>query len=70
VEVDSTDSRARDASSDPTATYLEKLADSALITRKFIDDGTTEDLNAALLPTERAKDLAVRALLEDKLYFY
>ena len=28
------------------------------------------DLNATLKPAQRAQDLAIRALLEDKLYFY
>ncbi len=48
----------------------ELLGDSALITRKFIDDGYMSDLNAGLTPVQKAQDLAVRALLEDKLYFY
>ncbi|KAJ4302005.1 hypothetical protein N0V88_002136 [Collariella sp. IMI 366227] len=46
------------------------LGDSGLIVRKFVEDGHMADLNASLTPAERAKDLAVRALLEDKLYFY
>ncbi len=29
-----------------------------------------DDLNAKLSPTEKAHDLALRALLEEKLYFY
>ncbi|KAK3308368.1 uncharacterized protein B0T15DRAFT_106512 [Chaetomium strumarium] len=47
-----------------------KLGDTALITRKLVEDGHLEDLNARLTPTQRAADLAVRALLEDKLYFF
>jgi len=35
-----------------------------------VEEGRLEDLNAKLSPTERAMDLAIRALLEDKLYFY
>lgn len=48
----------------------ETLTDSTLIARRLIDEGHMKDLNAKLSPAERAKDLAVRALLEDKLYFY
>ncbi|KAH6850490.1 hypothetical protein B0I37DRAFT_413882 [Chaetomium sp. MPI-CAGE-AT-0009] len=51
-------------------TAPEQLADSTLITRRFVDEGYMADLNAGLTPAERAADLAVRALLEDKLYFY
>jgi hypothetical protein len=45
------------------------LGDSTLIARKLIGDGLAEDLNANLSPTEKAHDLAIRALLEEKLYF-
>ncbi|KAK3900858.1 failed axon connections [Staphylotrichum tortipilum] len=45
------------------------LGDTALITRKLVDDGALPDLNAALPPALRARDLALRALLEDRLYF-
>jgi hypothetical protein len=48
----------------------ELLADTALITRKLIENGVLLDLNATLDPVQRAHDLAIRALLEDKLYFY
>ncbi|KAK3297111.1 uncharacterized protein B0H64DRAFT_118541 [Chaetomium fimeti] len=48
----------------------EQLADSTLITRRLVEEGYIADLNAGLTPAERATDLAVRALLEDKLYFY
>lgn len=46
------------------------LGDSSLIIEKLIQDGLIEDLNARLTPAERANDLALQALLEDKLYFY
>lgn len=46
------------------------MGDSTLIIRNLVDDGTLEDLNAKLGPVERAHDLALRALLEDKLYWY
>ncbi|KAK3323045.1 hypothetical protein B0H66DRAFT_474733 [Apodospora peruviana] len=48
----------------------ELIADTTLIIRKFVDDGILLDLNAALTPVQRAQDLAIRALLEEKLYFY
>ncbi|KAK7414341.1 hypothetical protein QQX98_006783 [Neonectria punicea] len=48
----------------------EQLGDSALIIQRLVDDGTATDLNARLSPAQRAHDLAIRALLEDKVYFY
>lgn len=48
----------------------EILADSTLIIEKLMEDGLVDDLNAKLLPTKKAHDLALRALLEEKLYFY
>lgn len=46
------------------------LSDSTLITAKLVDDGLLEDLNSKLSPANKAHDLAIRALLEDKMYFY
>ena len=46
------------------------LADSTLITDRLVEDGVSDDLNAKLSPTEKAHDFALRALLEEKLYFY
>lgn len=48
----------------------EFLSDSSLIIQKLNSRGLTTDLNARLTPVQKAQDLAVRALLEDKLYFY
>lgn len=48
----------------------EQMSDSTLITQRLINDGAIPDLNAGLLPLQRAQDLAWRALMEDKLYFY
>lgn len=45
------------------------ISDSTLIIRTLIELGTIEDLNANLSPAQKALDLAIRALLEDKLYF-
>lgn len=46
------------------------LGDSTFITRHLIESGILRDLNADLPPREKAQDLALRSLLEDKLYFY
>ncbi|KAF7560800.1 hypothetical protein G7046_g3350 [Stylonectria norvegica] len=48
----------------------QRLADSTLIIRDLVENGTLTNLNASLSPVQRAQDLAVRALLEEKLYFY
>lgn len=46
------------------------LPDSTLIIKALIENGWIEDLNSELTPVERAQDMALKALLEDKLYFY
>ncbi len=46
------------------------LGDSTLIIEKLVEEGELPDLNAKLSPKEKVMDLAVGALLEDKLYFY
>ena len=46
------------------------MGDSTLIIKHLVDDGSMEDLNAKLDPVEKSNDLALRALLEDKLYWY
>lgn len=46
------------------------LGDSALIIRHLMDNDLLDDLNASLSQAEKAQDLGLRALLEDKLYFY
>ncbi|KAF7595321.1 hypothetical protein BBP40_006570 [Aspergillus hancockii] len=47
------------------------LGDSAVITKMLIERGLAEDLNTRLLSgTEKLQDMGLRALLEDKLYFY
>ncbi|KAL9001625.1 MAG: hypothetical protein Q9188_005404 [Gyalolechia gomerana] len=48
----------------------ETVSDSTLISEKLVTNGLAEDLNGKLAPAEKAQDMAVRALLEDKLYFY
>ena len=48
----------------------EMIADTALISEKLVADGLAEDLNGKMSAAEKAQDLAIRALLEDKLYFY
>lgn len=46
------------------------LADSALITNALIQNGWIDDLNDQLSPVEKLQDVALKALLEDKLYPY
>lgn len=45
------------------------MSDSTLITAALIESGLIEDLNASLSPSQKTVDLALRSLLEDKLYF-
>lgn len=54
------------ASDEPGVT----LGDSTLIIKELSEKGTIPDLNAHLDPKDKALDLGLRALLEDKLYFY
>lgn len=46
------------------------LGDSGAIIKALINQGAMPDLNAQLSAGERAHDLALRGLLEDRLYFY
>ncbi|KAI9896844.1 hypothetical protein N3K66_007866 [Trichothecium roseum] len=52
------------------------IGDSTLIIRALMmtgdgdNKGVLPDLNARLTPAQRAQDLALRAMLEEKLYFY
>jgi len=55
---------------DEKAAQPTMLGDSALIADRLVRDGVLEDLNAGLSPVEKARDLALRGLLEDKLYWY
>lgn len=48
----------------------ETLSDTSLISEKLAADGLAEDLNGKLTAVEKAHDMAIRALLEDKLYWY
>lgn len=47
-----------------------QMGDSTLIAKHFIEEGALPDLNGKLSPEDRARDLATRALLEEKLCFY
>ncbi|KAG8163561.1 hypothetical protein KVR01_006858 [Diaporthe batatas] len=47
-----------------------QMGDSTLIARHLVDEGVLPDLNGKLSPEDRARDLATRALLEEKLCFY
>lgn len=48
----------------------QSISDSTLIAKTLIESGYLEDLNCRLSPVEKAQDLSLKALLEDKLYFY
>ncbi|CAO2653000.1 Nn.00g024110.m01.CDS01 [Neocucurbitaria sp. VM-36] len=48
----------------------EWVADTSLITKDFIARDLLQDLNIKLSGKEVGQDLALRALLEDKLFFY
>lgn len=47
-----------------------QMGDSSLIAKHFVEEGVLPDLNGKLSPEDRARDLATRALLEEKLCFY
>lgn len=49
---------------------LDVLSDSSLISKVLIKKGLAHDLNAHLIVKERGQDLAIRAMLEEKLFFY
>ncbi|KAJ4987858.1 glutathione s-transferase [Stagonosporopsis vannaccii] len=46
------------------------LSDSTLIAKDFVKKGLLRDLNAHLSVLDKGHDLAIRALMEDKLAFY
>ncbi|KAK8006926.1 hypothetical protein PG989_000916 [Apiospora arundinis] len=48
----------------------EQMGDSTFIIRRLVEKDMVPDLNAGLSKLEHAQDLAWRALMEDKLYFY
>ncbi|KAI9725404.1 MAG: hypothetical protein M1828_003254 [Chrysothrix sp. TS-e1954] len=47
----------------------ELVSDSTLITRRLVEMGEMEDLNGGLSAEQKARDLVVRALCEDRLYW-
>jgi hypothetical protein len=48
----------------------EMMADTTLITKELVKGGLIEDLDVYLSPEQQVFDLAIRSLLEDKLYFF
>lgn len=46
------------------------LGDSTLIIQRLVSTGHLPELNGGLSEEQKLNDLAIRALLEDKLYFY
>ncbi|KAL2863716.1 uncharacterized protein BJX67DRAFT_384410 [Aspergillus lucknowensis] len=51
-------------------TSSDSIGDSTLINKHLIERNILPDLNSTLSPSEKAHDLAIRALHEDKAYFY
>lgn len=49
---------------------ISSLSDSTLIAQKLTEDGLLPNLNANLSPSDKALDLGIRAMLEDRLYFF
>lgn len=47
-----------------------RMGDSTLITKHLVELGVLPDLNGCMSMEDKARDLATRALLEDKLYFF
>lgn len=56
--------------SDNAADGRRQMGDSTLIIKHLIETGAIPHLNSRLSPEDKARDLATRALLEDKLYFF
>lgn len=50
---------------DPT-----QMGDTSLITDHLIKRGKLPDLNASLSETDKLADMAIRAMIEEKLFFY
>lgn len=48
----------------------DSMSDSALIISEMIQQNLVPDINGKLSTREQAFDLALRAMMEDKLYFY
>jgi len=51
------------------AATKELVGDSTSVTNTLIQEGYAADLNAHLTAEQKATDMAIRALCEDKLYF-
>lgn len=56
--------------SDNPADGTTKIGDSTLIIQHLVEMDAIPDLNLQLSPEDKVRDLAMRALLEDKLYFF
>ena len=48
----------------------EVMSDSTLIAKALVESGTLENLNAKLSPAEALNEISLKALFEEKLYFY
>ncbi|KAL6721248.1 hypothetical protein ACLMJK_000350 [Lecanora helva] len=54
----------------PNSAQSEQLPDSTLIIERLVEDNVLPNLNARLSLVDRVHDLAIRSLLEEKLYSY
>jgi hypothetical protein len=50
--------------------HVVTISDSALIVNSLTEAGLLSNLNAKLSPENKVLDMGLRAMLEDKLYFY
>jgi hypothetical protein len=48
----------------------EIMSDSSLIAKALVESETLKDLNGRLSPTEKLNEIGLKALFEEKLYFY
>jgi len=46
------------------------MGDTSLVIQKLVELGKLEDLNTGLSPDTRAADYALRAMIEDRLYYF
>jgi hypothetical protein len=47
----------------------ELMGDSGLVTERLVREGRLQDWNGKVGPEERVRDLCLRSLLEDRMYF-
>jgi hypothetical protein len=48
----------------------EFVGDSSLIIERMVKAGKMSEVNAKLSPEEKAKDMCIRSMIEDRMYFF